>query len=313
MAGATSVRARLRGADEGLPLRPADVVIVSLCAFAVAFLLAAGRWTDGFAKSALCFGLLGVGPVVFRALSRRFPRNPAWDFAATFWLLPVTILGHSHLGPIVDATQPELMDRYLAQADLHLFGLHPSVAAEAIAPAWLVEALMASYYTYFLLPVLLGVSLYARGDRRVLDEYVLALSLLYGANFLLYALVPAVGPRFFLAGEFAGPLQGVYLTPWLDSLMRQPLFMRDCFPSGHTAVALLVLTYAFRHARRLFVLLLPLGTGLVLATVVCRFHYAVDLLAAIPLVAACLSVAAMMRPRLEQARLARTRPEPTRA
>jgi membrane-associated phospholipid phosphatase len=96
--------------------------------------------------------------------------------------------------------------------------------------------------------------------------------------------VPAIGPRYFLFGAFPAPLQGVYFTPLLDSLMRAPGFAFDCFPSGHTGVALMVLLYSWRFMRRFFwVMLLP-GLGLITATLVGRFHYATDLLCAVPLV-----------------------------
>jgi hypothetical protein len=96
--------------------------------------------------------------------------------------------------------------------------------------------------------------------------------------------VPAIGPRFFLIGAFAGPLDGPLLTPILDSMMRSPAFARDCFPSGHTGTTLLLFFYSFRFARRFFwVMLLP-GIGLITATLSGRFHYATDLVAAVPVV-----------------------------
>src|SRR5881398_3249891 len=73
--------------------------------------------------------------------------------------------------------------------------------------------------------------------------------------------------------------------------MRGPAFMRDCFPSGHTATTLLVLTFAYRHARRFFWAILPVGVLLIAATVICRFHYGIDLLAAVPLCVFAVAVA----------------------
>jgi membrane-associated phospholipid phosphatase len=110
-------------------------------------------------------------------------------------------------------------------------------------------------------------------------------------NYFCYALVPAIGPRYFLFHAFPGPLQGLWLTPFLDSVMRTPPFARDCFPSGHTGTTLLVLVYAFRFSPRVFrVMLLP-GLGLILATLVGRFHYLTDLMCAVPLVTVVVSLA----------------------
>lgn len=296
-ASATWVRAGARGANEALHLRAGDLVISAAGLFAVVYLVVAGRWAPHVRESVVAFAVISLGPPLLRAAAHRL-RSRVLDLAATFWLLPAAILAHSYLGPIVDTTRPQLMDRYLALADLRLFGGHPAVLAEVHVPPWLVEILIGCYYTYFLWPLVMGVAFYAKGKWRELEEYVLALSLLYAVNFLGYALVPAVGPRFFLAEQFGGPLQGVFLTPMLDSLMRNPGFMRDCFPSGHTAVTLLVLAFAFRHERRLFALVLPFGAGLIAATVICRFHYAVDLIAALPLTLAALGVAGALASRV---------------
>jgi membrane-associated phospholipid phosphatase len=61
------------------------------------------------------------------------------------------------------------------------------------------------------------------------------------------------------------------------------------FPSFHVAGALLV-TWAFRGRRRLFIPLIVLNTGLALSTVVTGEHYVVDVLAAVVLVAASVAL-----------------------
>jgi hypothetical protein len=59
-------------------------------------------------------------------------------------------------------------------------------------------------------------------------------------------------------------------------------------PSFHVAGALLV-TWAFRRRRAVFIALVVLNAGLVLSTVVTGVHYAIDVLAALPLVGASLA------------------------
>jgi PAP2 superfamily len=59
-------------------------------------------------------------------------------------------------------------------------------------------------------------------------------------------------------------------------------------PSFHVAGVLLV-TWAFRHRRPVFVALIVLNLGLTLSTVVTGVHYAIDVLAALPLVAASIA------------------------
>jgi hypothetical protein len=272
----------------------AEVVTTTAATLAVAYLLINGRWVPGFGASLVVFSCIAALPPTLRWLSQKYPRSMFLDVAASFWLIPAAAFGHIHLGPVVDAFNPRLMDPYLALADLHLFGGHVAVLLDRMTPPWLTEILMICYYTYFVLAFTLGVALFFTGRRRAFDEFVLALSLFYAINYFLYAAVPAIGPRFFLWNQFSQPLKGLVLTPYLDALMRTTPFQRDCFPSGHTASTLLVLAYAFRYYRKLFWILLPFGAGLIAATLVGRFHYAIDLLCAVPVAGAIFGLASAL-------------------
>src|SRR5574341_1176736 len=53
---------------------------------------------------------------------------------------------------------------------------------------------------------------------------------------------------------------------------------RDCFPSLHNAITLLVLIFGFKYHRKFFWGFLPFGLGLFLGTIYLRYHYGVDLL-----------------------------------
>jgi PAP2 superfamily len=175
--------------------------------------------------------------------------------------------------------------------DQRMFGAQASVVLGQLVPPWLTDILMVCYYGHFVWPLMLGVVLYFTGRRDAFDEYLLALSLFFTFNYLFYALVPAIGPRYFLYFAFDKPLQGVWVTPVLDSLMRLPLFAQDCFPSGHTGTTLLVFVYAWRFAPRFFRVMLVPGLLLIAATLVGRFHYATDLLCAVPLMAVVVGLA----------------------
>lgn len=282
---------RARAGVRDVHLRAVDVVIVVSCAFAALTLLGPARWAPGSTRSAVHFSIFALGPLVLRTLESYFPRHRLVAFVANFWLLPVLSLSHGVLSPLVTAVTPVLRDAQLAAMDERLFGVQVSVLLGQLVPPWLTDILMLCYYGHFVWPLMLGVVLYFTGRRDAFDEYLLALSLFFTFNYLFYALVPAIGPRYFLFFAFDKPLQGVWVTSILDSLMRLPPFARDCFPSGHTGTTLLVFVYAWRFAPRFFrVMVLP-GLGLIAATLVGRFHYATDLLCAVPLVVVVVGLA----------------------
>jgi hypothetical protein len=279
------------GARRRVELRPVDVLMVVSCTGAALLLLGPYRWAPGAGTSALVYLGFALGPLVLRWLESLYPQRRLLAFVACFWLLPVTSIGHEFLSPLVTGFFPGLRDAQLASLDQRLFGVQVSVWLGQLVPPWLTEVLLVCYYGHFVWPVVLGLVLYFTGRREAFDEYLLALGLFMVCNFVLYAWVPAIGPRYFLVDAFSRPLRGLWLTPYLDSAMRQPLFIRDCFPSGHTGVTLLVMLYAWRFERRVLrVMCLP-GLGLIAATLVGRFHYATDLLCAPPLVLCTTAVA----------------------
>ncbi|QRK06490.1 phosphatase PAP2 family protein [Archangium violaceum] len=275
-------QARARARD--VHLRGVDIVIVVACSLAALALVGPARWAPGSTRSAVHFAIFALGPLVLRTLESYFPRHRLLAFVASFWLLPVLSLSHGLLNPMVTAVTPGLRDAQLATMDQRLFGFQASVLLGHVVPPWLTDILMICYYGHFVWPLALGLVMYFTGRRDAFHEYLLALSLFFTFNYVCYALVPAIGPRYFLFSEFSQPLQGVWVTPFLDSVMRMPPFARDCFPSGHTGTTLVVFVYAFRFVPRFFRVMLVPGLGLILATLVGRFHYATDLICAVPLV-----------------------------
>ncbi len=265
-------------------LRGADLVLFCACSLAALVLLGPARWAPGALESAIGFLGLALGPLVLRMLYSAWPRVRLARVLADFWLLPVATIGHELLNPLVDAVSPVLRDGQLAALEQQVFGVQVSLVATLAVPPWLHDVLMLCYYGHFVWAVVLAGVLYLHRRIAAFNELVLGLSLFFSLTYAGYALVPAVGPRYFLLDVFPGPLTGPLLTPLLDSLMRAPVFARDCFPSGHTGTTLLLFFYAWRFSRRvLWIMLLP-GLGLIVATLSGRFHYALDLLAVLPVV-----------------------------
>jgi hypothetical protein len=272
------------GRQRKVRLKGVDLVVFAACSFAALMLVGPVRWAPGALTSAAGFAVFALGPLVLRTLQARWPRRRLLRWVADFWLVPVVLVGHELLNPLVDALNPVLRDAQLALLEERLFGLQVSVLISNAVPPALQDVLMVCYYGHFLWAVLLSVVLYFHKRTAAFDELLLAMSLFFALCYTAYILVPAIGPRIFLASSFPGPLRGVLVTPFLESLMLTPRFIRDCFPSGHTGATLLVLFYAFRFSRRVFWTMLLPGLGLIVATLSGRFHYAVDLVAVLPLV-----------------------------
>jgi membrane-associated phospholipid phosphatase len=110
-----------------------------------------------------------------------------------------------------------------------------------------------------------------------------------------YFVVPAFGPRTTVAQErylsLPAGLVGEHVRERLDQWEKTKT---DAFPSGHTMVTLAVLYCARRRYRPLYNVVLPIGSLLIAATILLTYHYVVDILAAIPLMAGSVALAALI-------------------
>jgi membrane-associated phospholipid phosphatase len=196
-----------------------------------------------------------------------------------FWYPVLMIpLSYKELGYLVPRLHPHDFDHELASIDYRLFGTDPVVWLSRFSSPPLTLLLQLSYLTYYVFPVVLALVLWRR--RQFGRMHVLLFFIAVGiyASYIGYIAVPAIGPRFFLANQvapFRGPLVG-NIRRVLDSAEG---LTRDCFPSGHTELTILVLYCAWRFERRLFWVILAPATALIFSTVYLRYHYVIDVLA----------------------------------
>jgi membrane-associated phospholipid phosphatase len=153
--------------------------------------------------------------------------------------------------------------------------------ALAAPPAWLVAVSQVCYATFYFLPIVLGIALLRDGKRQAAHHAAECIVGGFYLSYLGYLLMPTLPPYLFV--DYPAPLPRGPLVAWLDSVIyRGETLRQDCMPSGHTMMTLLTMWLAWRHDRRQLLWLLPIGSLLILATVLLRYHWFVDLLVALP-------------------------------
>jgi len=191
-------------------------------------------------------------------------------------LIPLT---YKELGYLIPLVHPYDFDRELALIDQRMLGVDPIAWLDRINNPVLTLIMQLAYLTYYIMPIVLGIVLWRA--RRFADYQFFLFVILLGfyTSYLGYIAVPAIGPRFFLDPSAARPLAGPGVTAIRGFLDRMEGVTRDCFPSGHTQLTLLVLFCAHRFQKRVFYILLPAGSALIVSTVYLRYHYVIDVLA----------------------------------
>jgi len=200
------------------------------------------------------------------------------------------------LGYITHYIRPDL-DKYLIRIDYAIFGVNPTVWLERFSPPWFVDVLAVCYSSYYFLPVILAAFLHWNNKHHELEHFFLAVTIGFFISYVGYLLVPAIGPRFTLARIQNIPVKGQFwANQILDFLSANEFNKRDCFPSGHTGITLIVLYYAHQHFKKLFAVLLPVGILLIMATVFLRLHYVIDVISGFALAALAILIAEIWNP-----------------
>jgi len=231
----------------------------------------------------LLYLFFNAGTIAVVVLIARIPDNAGKFPAGIRYLYNLAFipLSYLQLRTVIPAVHGRDLDLLLINIDHAIFGVHPTVWLEKITTPLLTEYLQLCYCFYYFLPVGLGIAIYLK-KRAAIPEVVTGLTICYYLSFLGYLLVPAIGPRFSLAGSQTVALTGFGLSEVLSKgLNKLEQLYRDCFPSGHTAVTFLVLLYTKKFFPGSFTPVAVIVFSLIFSTVYLRYHYAVDVLAGI--------------------------------
>jgi len=223
-----------------------------------------------------------VGLIAFYGILRTAAtRRPALRTAFIVYLFAFVLAIFQAMGLIIKHVRAgEVLDGALARLDVAIFGSDPTRWLEPFLNPWTTLVLEICYSSYFFLPVLLTVHVLRRREYAKFFAYAATIVGCFFTTYVGYYLVPAYGPRAYVAYEEPLPLGAVAgaLYRTIDALDYIKL---NAFPSGHTAVSLVCLALLWREERRLGRLCTPLVLGLIVATVALRYHYLIDVVAGV--------------------------------
>jgi membrane-associated phospholipid phosphatase len=203
----------------------------------------------------------------------------------------------------------ERLDRVL------FFGHNPLEALERWSHPAVTELMQWLYTSYLLLPPGIVALLAWKAGGAVMSRSLFVLLGVMYLSYVGYFLVPAAGPNIhnnlgpwrpvdievLPLYRFSSDLPGVSATDGLRTWMFEvELTKKDCFPSGHVAVAIVCWILARRVDRRFAPLFGILAAGVTISTVYLRYHYVVDVAAGALLAWFALTGWARLHDRLER-------------
>lgn len=146
------------------------------------------------------------------------------------------------------------------------------------------EALAAAYMSYIPLLIVVSVALLGlpeRGWRAPAETFARRLCIAWAICYILYLVIPVLGPRFVYAG-YQAPRMGPGPISALSKLNGDHGMLRGAaFPSAHVAATTVAVWSAWRWRRSVFRFVFPLSIALAIGAVYLGYHYVVDILAGI--------------------------------
>jgi len=170
-------------------------------------------------------------------------------------------------------------DSQLTAFEASLFGVHPTLFIDQhwLHPA-ITEILSLCYFLYyFMIPVFL-LTVYWRGDFRILRNAMGAFCAIFFVSYVMFFLYPIEGPRWFFALLYQNAVESPVSRQVVDMVISKGAVHGGCMPSSHFAVALSIQMYCLKYYRRAGWAILPIVMGLAIGTVWGRFHYVSDVL-----------------------------------
>ncbi len=189
------------------------------------------------------------------------------------------------------------LDPYFLQWEKDLFGFQPGLDLMQRFPyLWVSEILYASYFSYYLMLAGVGFVLFIK-NRNQFFHYMFSLSFMLYICYLLYIVLPVVGPRitfidipgYVLPSEWRLSAGDVIYPPSIERgiffQIMQYIYSSfegpgAAFPSSHVAAAICTLYFSWKQLGRKWIAIHSvLVFFLCIATVYCHYHYVIDVLA----------------------------------
>ena len=176
---------------------------------------------------------------------------------------------------VVSAVHAPRWDDRLALADEHLFGGLANAWRGALGrPTWLTDVAGLCYVSFYAFPLVVGLAIFLRRTRREFEAFTFTTEAAFFVPYLGYVTMPASGPRDLvtLGGAHVAQVAHAFVsTVELNDF--------DAFPSGHTAVALVVAALGARAFPKWSAAFFAVAGAIVFSTVYLAYHYVVDVFA----------------------------------
>ena len=278
-------------------LKPSDLLTLSILVLLSCTAVLSAPVNPAWTGLIAAYALLAVAILMTAAYRTKVGSEKSGFHVSLIATVMTVLIVFNSLGGLIASIHTTTFDACLIAVDHAIFGDHPTVWMERLISPTLSTLLQFAYISYYFIPLMLGVVLITKGRSAEFEEVLFGILLCFYLSYVGYLLFPAIGPRFTLSHLQTGDLQVSPLIATIQNALNGlEKNKTDAFPSGHTAVSLMSLYYAWKEREKiLFAVLIPVVTALIISTVYLRYHYVIDVIAGIGLTGLTIALAPGLR------------------
>lgn len=262
-------------------LVPCDWVVLSYSALVIVLVLATHARVPYWGAFVAGHAAVMASVLILARLGWRWPRD--LDLAV---YIPALFMMTCFL---VHRVHPVDYDAQLIRIDRSIGGLALLKWMETIQTAFLTDFSKLLWIAYYPLPVIPGLIVILRKSREEIQEMKVLFALTWLVSYVGYFALPAQGPGYMQQeiGVAQPKWEESKVSPALkDTIYKLEGDARDTFPSGHVMIAAMSIVACVRfRLRRAVWIVTPLALGVIWSTLYLRYHYLIDGMVGILLVA----------------------------
>ncbi len=196
-------------------------------------------------------------------------------------LYPVAIISYgwselTHLGSMIYGNY--WATDWIVATDKLLFGVYPTIWFQNWYHPWLDELMNLCYSGYYLYMPLILISLFLKKQYQDLSQVLSIATWTYLSIFLLYYLIPVLGPRMtpLLQAFPHREYSGYYVAGITRLLQSNGGIMGGAFPSSHVAGGVMWTLVCLKYFKKAGLFMIPLTLGMTISTVYLGYHHGLD-------------------------------------
>lgn len=258
-------------------LSPTDIIVLSYIVITSLICLIGFRNLNHLT---LCISVRILTVFIIAGLIKLNSNHKVLHFIRNFY--PLILLGYYYNETaILNHLFFNNIDPVLYHLENFIFGFQPAEAfSKVFYYKWFSELMHFTYFSYYTFTFLLLVLIFIK-KKQLFQKYLFIIVGAFFIYYLIFALVPSVGPQFYFPAAQQSVPKGYLFEGLMEIITRYAESETGAFPSSHIGMMCIFIFIAYKEIKSILALIILFFILMLFATVYLKAHYVIDLIGGI--------------------------------